>query len=68
MMPDSAHLWVIGFNDLSDADRLWNAITGLATLQLTRSDRRSDHCANWREVEYEHNVCAYSHATRGNID
>ena len=35
---------------------------------LRRSERRSDHCASWREGEYGHNLCPYSPATRGNID
>lgn len=30
-MPESAHLWAIGFDDLSGAERLRNAITALAS-------------------------------------
>ena len=36
---------------------------GSRSSSLQRSARRSDHCANWREWEYGHNVCPSSHAT-----
>jgi hypothetical protein len=36
---------------------------GSRSSSLPRSARRSNYCANWREWEYDHNVCSSSHAT-----